>query len=244
MLSVFIEWSKAATFEVQEYVRLCWAAIRGTVTRPFYRHDVVEQFREQVNEEFRRYAEGESLDAIGVRAEDRATFVGTLGEIRTAQALEHCRSAMEVIHDLSVWTPDLSRVNANIDHLVCTRRGPVVVDSKIWASLPEISGDLVTADGAYGTAVSTCVYEAQALPSEPALLLLAVGGRAETHLPEAGVRVTLFPDRDGEFQMVPYPIYLVPQSRVAERIDALLPEVAGTHPFSAEQILSSPRLTL
>ena len=26
------------------YVRLCGAAIRGTVTRPFYRHDVIEQF--------------------------------------------------------------------------------------------------------------------------------------------------------------------------------------------------------
>ena len=31
-------------FEVQEYVRLCGAAIRGTVSRPFYRHDIVEQF--------------------------------------------------------------------------------------------------------------------------------------------------------------------------------------------------------
>ena len=39
-----IEWIKAAVFEVQEYVRLCAAAIRGTVTRPFYRHDVIEQF--------------------------------------------------------------------------------------------------------------------------------------------------------------------------------------------------------
>ena len=44
MLTLFSEWAKAAAFEVQEYVRLCAAAIRGTVTRPFYRHDVVEQF--------------------------------------------------------------------------------------------------------------------------------------------------------------------------------------------------------
>jgi phospholipid/cholesterol/gamma-HCH transport system permease protein len=35
---------KAAVLEVQEYVRLCGAAIRGTVTPPFYRYDVVEQF--------------------------------------------------------------------------------------------------------------------------------------------------------------------------------------------------------
>lgn len=38
------EWTKAALFEVQEYVRLCGAALRGMVTRPFYRHDVIEQF--------------------------------------------------------------------------------------------------------------------------------------------------------------------------------------------------------
>jgi len=35
---------KGWLLEVQEYVRLCGAAIRGSVTRPFYFHDVVEQF--------------------------------------------------------------------------------------------------------------------------------------------------------------------------------------------------------
>lgn len=44
MLTYFIDWAKAAVLEVQEYVRLCAAAIRGTVTPPFYRYDVVEQF--------------------------------------------------------------------------------------------------------------------------------------------------------------------------------------------------------
>ena len=44
MLRYVTEWTKNALFEVQEYVRLCAAAIRGTVTPPFYRYDVVEQF--------------------------------------------------------------------------------------------------------------------------------------------------------------------------------------------------------
>jgi phospholipid/cholesterol/gamma-HCH transport system permease protein len=38
------EWLKAAVLEVQEYVRLCNAAVRGCFSRPFYRHDVTEQF--------------------------------------------------------------------------------------------------------------------------------------------------------------------------------------------------------
>jgi phospholipid/cholesterol/gamma-HCH transport system permease protein len=35
---------KHAALEVQDYVRLVGAALRGSVTRPFYRHDAVEQF--------------------------------------------------------------------------------------------------------------------------------------------------------------------------------------------------------
>jgi phospholipid/cholesterol/gamma-HCH transport system permease protein len=37
------EWLKSALGEVQEYVRLSLAAIRGAFSRPFYFHDVVEQ---------------------------------------------------------------------------------------------------------------------------------------------------------------------------------------------------------
>jgi phospholipid/cholesterol/gamma-HCH transport system permease protein len=45
----FDAWLKHAALEMQEYVRLCAAAFRGTFTRPFYRYDFIEQ-----------------LDAIGV----------------------------------------------------------------------------------------------------------------------------------------------------------------------------------
>lgn len=37
-------WIKAGVLEVQEYVLLVWAAIRGIVTPPYYRRDVIEQF--------------------------------------------------------------------------------------------------------------------------------------------------------------------------------------------------------
>jgi len=41
---LFLGWMKRALFEVQEYVRLCFATARAAVTRPFYYRDVVEQF--------------------------------------------------------------------------------------------------------------------------------------------------------------------------------------------------------
>jgi len=37
-------WLKAAAHEVQEYVFLTGRAFAGLFTRPFYRHDVIEQF--------------------------------------------------------------------------------------------------------------------------------------------------------------------------------------------------------
>jgi len=49
VLSLAERWLKSAALEVQEYMRLTGATIHGVVTRPFYRHDIVEQ-----------------LDAIGV----------------------------------------------------------------------------------------------------------------------------------------------------------------------------------
>ena len=44
MLSWLGHWMKGAALEVQEYVRLVGAAMRGLVTPPIYRHDIVEQF--------------------------------------------------------------------------------------------------------------------------------------------------------------------------------------------------------
>ena len=43
MLSLFTNWLKQAILEVQEYVKLSWAAARDSFSRPFYFHDVVEQ---------------------------------------------------------------------------------------------------------------------------------------------------------------------------------------------------------
>jgi phospholipid/cholesterol/gamma-HCH transport system permease protein len=43
VLSAAREWIKGALLEVQEYVRLCAAVARAAFTRPFYRHDFIEQ---------------------------------------------------------------------------------------------------------------------------------------------------------------------------------------------------------
>jgi len=44
VLTLLTDWLKNAVHEVQEYVRLQIATVRGVFSRPFYFHDVVEQF--------------------------------------------------------------------------------------------------------------------------------------------------------------------------------------------------------
>jgi phospholipid/cholesterol/gamma-HCH transport system permease protein len=44
MLTLISTVVKRALLEVQDYMRLCIAAVRGCTSRPFYWHDVVEQF--------------------------------------------------------------------------------------------------------------------------------------------------------------------------------------------------------
>ncbi len=44
MLNLLSTPVKRALLEVQDYIRLCGAAVRGATSRPFYWHDVVEQF--------------------------------------------------------------------------------------------------------------------------------------------------------------------------------------------------------
>jgi phospholipid/cholesterol/gamma-HCH transport system permease protein len=43
MVTLIDAWLKSAIGEVQEYVKLSWASVRGSFSRPFYFHDVVEQ---------------------------------------------------------------------------------------------------------------------------------------------------------------------------------------------------------
>jgi phospholipid/cholesterol/gamma-HCH transport system permease protein len=44
VIALFNGWLKKAALEAQEYSRLLAATARGMVTRPVYRHDIVEQF--------------------------------------------------------------------------------------------------------------------------------------------------------------------------------------------------------
>jgi len=77
VLTLLTGWIKSAVFEVQEYVRLQAATVRGVFSRPFYFHDVVEQF-----------------DLIGIPP--------TADELTTATTLLSSNAASENVQDL-LW---------------------------------------------------------------------------------------------------------------------------------------------
>jgi len=68
-----IEWLKKALLEVQEYVKLCVAAAKGTVSRPFYARDVMEQIDVIGLGAVLALQSGMTLDQFGARP-----FVGRL----------------------------------------------------------------------------------------------------------------------------------------------------------------------
>ncbi len=43
-MSLFVGWVKSALLELQEYVKLCIAVFRASVTPPFYYRDIIQQF--------------------------------------------------------------------------------------------------------------------------------------------------------------------------------------------------------
>ena len=54
MKSWAIELAKSSLLEVQEYFRLCAAAAKASVSRPFYFHDLVEQIDEVMSSVYER----------------------------------------------------------------------------------------------------------------------------------------------------------------------------------------------
>ena len=46
LLELLNQWLKRAVLEIQEYMLLVFAGLRGIVSRPYYRRDIIEQFED------------------------------------------------------------------------------------------------------------------------------------------------------------------------------------------------------
>lgn len=100
--------------------------------------------------------------------------------------------------------------------------------------------------------VGTCLWEASALPTQPAAVVFAVGGAAEASLPSGGQRVTHYrKSRGNVITQVPVPVLFVRQSEIANISASLdhqmatnLGSVASAFRVSAEQVLSADNLVL
>lgn len=155
--------------------------------------------------------------------------LGGIAEEHTAWLLrQHLEDRFTVINDIELVN-ERGKVTANIDHLVLARRGAIMVDTKAWADPLEFTTRgkdcwlEKDSNRVAWSAVSTCLYEAHLLPSQPRAIIFAVGGKAgrAPELERGTVRVTKYYERFGDndrLRNCDIPVYFVAQSQIATAV--------------------------
>lgn len=186
------------------------------------------------------------------RGDEISWALGGLAEEKTAKKLEHgLDSTCTVINDIALL--DRGTIIANIDHLVLTGKGTIMVDTKVWAKpLLFTQKDSNTwlekhTNPPAWSSVSTCLYEASFLPEAPKAIVFAVGGKAGRDLEKysSPVRITHYYERfddAGNLQpCAPTTVLFVAQSRIVDTIKEL-DTLPGTTTFSIADYLALENL--
>ena len=177
------------------------------------------------------------------RGDEISWALGGLAEERTAKKLEHgLDSTCTVINDITLF--DRGTVTANIDHLVLTSKGTIMIDTKVWAKPLTFTqkDDKSTwleksTNPIAWSSVSTCLYEASFLPEPPKAIIFAVGGKAGKDLEKysSPVQITHYYERfddTGNLQPCnPVTVVFVAQSKIVNTIREL-DTLPGTTTFS------------
>lgn len=186
------------------------------------------------------------------RGDEISWALGALAEERTAKKLAHgLGNTYTIINDIALI--DRNTVTANIDHLVLTNKGTIMVDTKVWAKpLLFTQKDSNTwlekhTNPPAWSSVSTCLYEASFLPEAPKAIVFAVGGKAGRDLEKysSPVRITHYYERfddAGNLQpCAPTTVLFVAQSRIVDTIKEL-DTLPGTTTFSIADYLALENL--
>lgn len=186
------------------------------------------------------------------RGDEISWALGGLAEERTAKKLAHgLGNTYTIINDIALI--DRNTVTANIDHLVLTNKGTIMVDTKVWAKpLLFTQKDSNTwlekhTNPPAWSSVSTCLYEASFLPEAPKAIVFAVGGKAGRDLEKysSPVRITHYYERfddAGNLQpCAPTTVLFVAQSRIVDTIKEL-DTLPGTTTFSIADYLALENL--
>lgn len=157
--------------------------------------------------------------------QERAWLIGAAGEITTATNLNTTNGA--VIHDITIKDHNGNQ-KANIDHLYTTNKGTIMVDTKVWAQLPQfVTTDNTThipTTSPHWESVSTCLWEAHQLDTTPRAIVFAIGGHAETQFGATIINITHAVNKfapEAGLYPTETPVFFCPQSKVALVVDTI-----------------------
>lgn len=223
---------------------LIWAT---TPNKPITYHKPIDPVdnitRDDMYRAYDKLRAGGEMKDSPFRGDEISWALGGLAEERTSKKLEYgLDSSYTVINDISLL--DRGTVTANIDHLVLTDKGTIMVDTKVWAnSLTFTQKDNKgtwlekSTNPIAWSSVSTCLYEASFLPETPKSIIFAVGGKAGKDLEKysSPVQITHYYERfddTGNLQSCdPVTVLFVAQSKIADTIREL-DDLPGTTTFS------------
>ena len=138
----------------------------------------------QLHTSYQNLKKGGEIKNSPFEGNEISWVLGALAEERTAEKLQtRLNDTYTIINDINLINQH-GKTNANIDHLVLTQTGAIMVDTKVWARPLEFStrnGDTwLGKDTNPKTwfSVSTCLYEASQLPTTPRAIIFSVAGKA------------------------------------------------------------------
>lgn len=186
----------------------------------------LEAVKQHVHDDFQKVIDTGKTTGTVFDGEDKTWAIGAAGEIQTSWLIQDgLDDSFLLIDDLEINKN--GNVSANIDHLVNSPRGSIMVDTKVWNQKLEFVqtdlGVIIPKTCFASGAVSTCIYEASMLPGTVRAIVFAVRGRAASQLKKP-VQVNLYHERfdtSNNAKVCPMPVLFVEQSQIAPTIAAL-----------------------
>jgi hypothetical protein len=153
-----------------------------------------EQRVNQVYNQLYEAAHGKTLRKDQFSSNQFTWAIGGVQEIRTAEKLKKYyanEDEVTIVDDITLYN-NHGDVTANIDHLILGPYNAIMIDSKVWREAPRFtthpsSGKrYIPKTSPHWDSVSTCIYEANQLPVQPAAIIFIVGGQAAKTLEKTG----------------------------------------------------------
>ena len=228
---------------------LLWATAPTSITpAPTKQNTLVNKEISAMHKAYQELRNGGNIKESPFQGDEIAWALGGLAEERTAKKLAHgLGNTYTIINDIALI--DRNTVTANIDHLILTNKGSIMIDTKVWAKpLIFTQKDSNTwlekhTNPTAWSSVSTCLYEASFLPEAPKAIVFAVGGKAGRDLEKysSPIRITHYYERfDDTGNLRPCAlttVLFVAQSKIVDTIKELN-NLPGTTTFSVADYLA------